>query len=44
LSQYFDADGEVILDKFNEFISLISGKEYEERMAIPKEQTIDLIN
>ena len=44
LSQYFHENGEVITEKFDEFIALISQKEFEEKMAIPKEQTIDLIN
>lgn len=44
LQQFFDADGRVITEKFDEFIELLNEKEEEQRLAIPKEQTIDLLN
>jgi hypothetical protein len=43
-AQYFDAAGNVITSKFEEFIALMEDFEEEERNRPSKDKTIDLIN
>ena len=44
LSNYFDTNGNVITEKFQEFIDLVADYEAEERNRPAKDKTIDLIN